>query len=137
MLTFRTSITSAVMAFITALAVALIAILFWSFHLAAGEEAAAHMNTASAETLGRLEREISQIELIVNVLSTSSSIADSNERTEIGPAIPLFKAALHELPQMDTVYVGYDNGGFLQVRPLGGGLPDSQRERLRAPVNTD
>jgi adenylate cyclase len=137
MLTFRTSITSAVMVFIAALAAALIAILFWSFQLAAREEAVAHMNTASAETLGRLQREISQIELIVNVLSTSSSIADSNERTEIGPAIPLFKAALHELPQMDTIYVGYDNGGFLQVRSLGGGLPDSQRARLRAPVNTD
>ncbi|MDB5516471.1 MAG: adenylate cyclase, partial [Tardiphaga sp.] len=41
-------------------------------------------------------------------------------------------AALLELPQMDSIYVGYDNGGWLQLRNLGQVSPE-QREQLRAP----
>jgi adenylate cyclase len=41
------------------------------------------------------------------------------------------KAALNALPQMDSVYVGYDNGGWLQVRNLDQ-VTNEQRERLRA-----
>src|SRR5262245_35684050 len=99
-LTFRTSITFAVMTFITALAGLLIFIQFWTFRLAANEAASARMDVASAESLGRLRNEISKITSLVYVLSTSSSIADSDERSEIGPAIPLFKAAVLEVPQI-------------------------------------
>jgi adenylate cyclase len=67
----------------------------------------------------------------VNVLATSSSVADSNERTETGRAIPLFKAALQELPQTDSIYAGFENGAWLQVRRIGE-LTDEQRGRLRA-----
>jgi adenylate cyclase len=133
MLTFRASITCAVMAFIAALAVLLIVVQLWSFHLAAKEVASAHMDAASAKTLGRLQDEISEITSLVRVLSTGSSIADSDDRPEAGRAIPLFKAALLEVPQMDSIYVGYDNGVWLQVRPLTD-LNDEQRSRLRAPL---
>jgi adenylate cyclase len=132
MLTFRTSITCAVMAFIAALAVLLIVIQFWTFHLAAKEAASAHMDAASAKALGRLQDEIAEITSLVRVLSTGSSIADSDDRPEAGRAIPLFKAALLEVPQMDSIYVGYDNGVWLQVRPLND-LSEEQRSRIRAP----
>jgi adenylate cyclase len=46
-------------------------------------------------------------------------------------AIPLFKAALQELPQMDSIYAGFENGAWLQVRRIGE-LNDEQREKLRA-----
>jgi adenylate cyclase len=65
------------------------------------------------------------------VLATSSSVADSSERTETGPAIPLFKAALQELRQMDSVYAGFENGAWLQVQRISE-LNDEQRTRLRA-----
>jgi adenylate cyclase len=68
---------------------------------------------------------------LVHVLATSSSVADSDDVSETSTALPLFKAALRELPQMDSIYVGFDNGGWLQVRPLSG-ANDEQRERLRA-----
>jgi adenylate cyclase len=132
--TFRTSITFAVMAFIAALAGLLIFIQFWTFRLAAKEAASARMDTASAETLGRLRNEITQVTSIVDVLSSSSSIADSDERSEIGPAIPLFKAAVLEVPQIDSIYVAYDNGGWLQMRPLYH-LNDEQRTKLKAPAD--
>jgi adenylate cyclase len=46
-------------------------------------------------------------------------------------AIPLFKAVLQELPQMDSVYAGFENGAWLQVRRISE-LNDEQRGRLRA-----
>ena len=88
MFTFRTSITLSVMAFVAVLAALLIIVQFWTFRMAAEEAASARMDAASAETLGRLRNEISQIALLVHVLSSSSSVADSDERSEVGPAIP-------------------------------------------------
>ena len=131
MLTFRTSIIWAVMAFIVALAALLIAIQDRSLRWATREAASAYMDATSTKAFGRLQTEMTAIASLVHVLSTSSSVADSNERSESGRAIPLFKAALQELPQMDSVYAGFENGAWLQVRRIDG-LNDEQRGRLRA-----
>jgi adenylate cyclase len=58
MLTFRTSITSAVTAFMVVLAVLLIAIQARALHWATKEAASAYMDATSAKALGRLEMEI-------------------------------------------------------------------------------
>jgi adenylate cyclase len=131
MFTFRTSITFAVMAFIVALTALLIAIQVRALHWATQEAASAYMDATSTKAFGRLQAELTAITSLVNVLATSSSVADSNERTETGRAIPLFKAALQELPQMDSIYAGFENGAWLQVRRIGE-LNDEQRGRLRA-----
>ena len=136
MFTFRTSITFAVMAFIFALAALLIAIQVRSLQLATQEAASAYMEATSTKVFGRLQSEITAVGSLVRVLATSSSVADSNERTEVGRAIPLFKTALRELPQMDSIYVGFETGAWLQVRRLGE-LNDEQRERLRATSGAD
>jgi adenylate cyclase len=136
MFTFRTSITFAVMAFIFALAALLIAIQVRSLHLATQEAASAYMEATSTKVFGRLQSEITAVGSLVRVLATSSSVADSNERTEVGRAIPLFKTALRELPQMDSIYVGFENGAWLQVRRLDE-LKSEQRERLRATPEAD
>src|SRR6201988_1055536 len=109
-LTFRTSITAAVMAFIIALAALLIAIQVRALHWATKEAASAYMDATSAEASGRLQTEITAIASLVRLLATSSSIAESIESTETGPAIALFKAALQELPQIDSICVGFENG---------------------------
>jgi adenylate cyclase len=134
--TFRTSITFAVMAFIVTLAALLIAIQARSMRLATQEAASAYMDATSSKVLGRLQGELATMSSLVNVLATSSSVADSNERSETGRAVPLFKAALQELPQMDSIYAGFDNGAWLQVRRITD-LTSDQRERLRAPQNAD
>jgi adenylate cyclase len=131
MLTFRTSITFAVMAFIVALAALLIAIQIRALRWATREAASAYMDATSTKAFGRLQTEITAVASLVHVLATSSSVADSNERTETGRAIPLFKAVLQELPQMDSVYAGFENGAWLQVRRISE-LNDEQRGRLRA-----
>jgi adenylate cyclase len=136
MVTFRTSITLAVMAFVVALAALLIAIQVRSLRWATNEAASAYMDAASSRALGRLHGELNAISSLVNILATSSSVADSNERSETGRAIPLFKAALREMPQMDSIYAGFGNGAWLQVRRISD-LNEDQRGRLRAPTNAD
>ncbi len=131
MVTFRTSITFAVMAFIVALAALLIAIQARALRLATQDAASSFMDATSTKAFGRLQSEITAVASLVNVLATSSSVADSNERSETGRAIPLFKAALQELPQMDSVYAGFENGAWLQVRRIEE-LNDEQRGKLRA-----
>ena len=132
MLTFRIAITAAVMAFITALTACLILIQIATFHAAAREAASAAMDAASANTLSRLEAEVSELSTLVRVLSTNPFLADSDDRSEVDGAIGLFKAALHELPLTDSLYVGYDNGCWLQVRRLDV-LDPTERQKLGAP----
>ena len=124
------------MAFVVALTALLIAIQLRSLRSATQEAASAYMDATSTKVLGRLQGELSTISSLVHVLATSSSVADSNERSETGRAIPLFKAALQELPQMDSIYAGFENGAWLQVRRISD-LTEEQRERLRAPANAD
>jgi len=132
MVTFRIAITAAVMAFITALTACLILIQAATFHAAARAAASTTMDAASANTLSRLEADVSELNALVRVLSSNPSLSDSDDRTEADDAIALFKAALHELPQADSVYVGYDNGCWLQVRRLDV-LDPAEREKLKAP----
>ncbi|MBV9529684.1 MAG: hypothetical protein JO283_01090 [Bradyrhizobium sp.] len=119
------------MAFIAALAALLIAIQAQALRWATQDAASAYMDATSSKAFGRLQTEIAAISSLVHVLATSSTVADAKEMTEIGHAIPLFKAALQEVPQMDSVYAGFDNGAWLQVRRIGE-LNDEQRDRLRA-----
>jgi len=106
------------MAFIAALAALLILIQSRTFNLTTEQAASAYMDVASEKSLGRLQSQVSEIATLVRVLASSSSLADSAERTEVDRAISLFKAALDELPQLDSVYIAYDNGCWLQVRNL-------------------
>lgn len=131
-LTFRIAITAAVMAFIAALAACLISIQIATFHAAAREAASSAMDAASANTLSRLEAQVSQLSSLIRVLSTSASLTNLDGRSENNGAIGLFKTALHEMPQADSLYVGYDNGCWLQVRRLDV-LKPSERRRLEAP----
>src|ERR1700736_1220248 len=109
MVTFRIAITAAVMAFVMALTACLVLIQVATFHTAARAAASAGMDAASANTLGRLEAEVSELNPLVRVLSSNPALADSDDRSEAGPAMVLFKAALRDLPQADSLYIGYDN----------------------------
>jgi adenylate cyclase len=129
---FRASITLAIMAFVIALAALLILIQSQILRVATRDAAAADMDAASAKAFGRLQSLASEIASVVGVLATSSSLADSTERTATGRGIPLLKEALIRLPQIESIYVGYDTGSWLQVQRLSD-LSEQQRETLRAP----
>ena len=52
------------------------------------------MDAASANTLSRLEADMSELSSFVRVLSSNPALADSEDRSEIDDAIIRFKAAL-------------------------------------------
>src|SRR5580693_9631023 len=112
MLTFRIAITAAVIAFIAALTASLVSTELATFHAVTRAAASAAMDAASANTLSRLEAEVSGLSSVVDVLSSSPSLADSDDRSEVDGAVGLFKTALRRLPQADSLYVGYDNGSW-------------------------
>ena len=132
MLTFRIAITAAVLAFVTALTVCLILIQIATFHAAARATASGAMDAASGNTLSRLKADMAELSTVVRVLSASPFLSDSEDMSETDGAVGLFKAALRELPQADSLYVGYDNGCWLQVRRLDV-LNERERELLGAP----
>ena len=134
MLTFRIAITAAVIAFITALTASLVFTELATSHAVARAAASAAMDAATKNTLGGLEAEVSGLSSVVDVLSSTPSLADSDDRSEDDSAIVLFKAALHKLPQADSFYIGYENGCWLQVRRLDT-LGRVEREKLGAPAS--
>ena len=89
MLTFRVAITAAVMTFVTALTACLIFIQIATFHAAARAAASAAMDAASANTLSRLEAEVSELNTVVRVLSSTPALADSDDRSEVGGPVGL------------------------------------------------
>ena len=88
MLTFRTSIAGAVMAFVVALAALLITIQERALRWATKDAASAYMDATSTKAFGRLQTEITSVSSLVQVLATSSSVADSNEKNRDGPRNP-------------------------------------------------
>jgi adenylate cyclase len=132
MLTFRVSLTAAVLAFVTALAACLISIQIATFHAAARSTAAAAMDAASGDTLRRIEARVAEVGVLLGVLSNARSLGVPVHRGEDDDAVVLFKSALRQVSQTDTLYVGYENGSWLQVRRLDT-LTEPEREILRAP----
>ena len=133
MLTFRIAITAAVMAFITAVVACLIFIQIATFHAAATAAASAAMDAASRNSRTQFDAELAELSATVRLLSTDPSIANSNQRSETDRAIVLFKTALQILPQTDSIYIGYDNGCWLQVRRVDT-LDPAERRKLKAPL---
>src|SRR5207248_2784446 len=114
MLTFRIAITAAVMTFITVLAACLIFIQIATFEASSRAAASAAMDAASAGTLGRLEGDISAMSSLVRILAIHPSLTDTDDRNEVDGVVALFKAVLLELPQADSIHVGYENGSWLK-----------------------
>ena len=133
LLTFRTTITLAVLVLITSLTLCLILVQYRALHAATEEAAVAYMDATTATTVVALQAELAKIGGMVRVLATNPFLADSDDRAEVGGAVGLFKTALRELPQADSFYVAYHNGSWLQVRGLAP-LDAEQRERLSAPA---
>jgi adenylate cyclase len=121
------------MAFITSLALCLIFIQYLAMRAATREAAGAYMDATTASAVNTLRAQLAQIGGLVRVLATSPFLADSDDRSEVDGAVGLFKTALRELPEVDSLYVAYDNGCWLQVRGLAT-LDQDQRANLSAPA---
>src|SRR4051794_16292246 len=132
---FRIALSIAVLGLLTILALCLIIVQNMTFHEAIRIAAAAHMDAVSAASQGQLKSQIETLSTLVRVLSYDPFLADSDQRSEAGGAVGLFKAALQEIPQADSIYVGYSNGCWLQVRRAED-LNATERRRLQVPAGT-
>ena len=127
---FRIALSIAVLGLLTTLALCLIIIQNLIFHEAIRVAATAQMDAVSAASQGQLKSHIEMLSTLVRVLSYDPFLADSDQRSEAGGAVGLFKTALREVPQADSIYVGYDNGCWLQVRSAED-LNAIERQRFR------
>src|SRR4051794_40237875 len=112
---FRIALSIAVIGLLTILALCLIFVHTLVLYEAKKIAAAAHMDAVSAASQGQLISQINTLSTLVRVLSHDPFLADSDQRSETGGAVGLFKTALQEAPQADSIYVGYDNGCWLQI----------------------
>jgi adenylate cyclase len=133
-MTFRVTLTAAVLAIVGMLAATLLYLQIYTANLATEEAAESAMDAASLRTLSLLETEIVNISKFVRTLSAAPSLADSSERSEVGRGVDLLKDVLLQWPATDSIYVGYDNGTWLQVQRLDG-MDAEQRDRLHAPAD--
>jgi adenylate cyclase len=132
---FRIALSIAVLGLLTTLALCLIVVQNLIFHEAIRISAAAYMDAVSAASQGQLKSQIGTLNTLVRVLSYDPFLADSDQRSESGGAVGLFKTALREVPQADSIYVGYNNGCWLQVRRVED-LNATERLRLQVPGGT-
>src|SRR3954454_1608384 len=132
---FRIALSVAVIGLLMTLALCLIIVQAVTLHEAKRVAAAAHMDAVSAASQGQLLSQIKTIGTLVRVLSHDPFLADSDQRSETGGVVGLFKAALQEAPQADSIYVGYNNGCWLQIRRADD-LNATERQRLQMPKQT-
>ncbi len=64
-------------------------------------------------------------------LAFTPAIRDSADPGDASPTAGLIRGNLAQWPALDSIYVGYDNGYWLQVQRLDG-LKGGQRERVLA-----
>src|SRR3954469_4893114 len=132
---FRIALSIAVLGLLTTLAFCLIIVQNLIFHEAIRISVAAYMDSVSAASQAQLKSQIGTLNTLIRVLSYDPFLADSDQRSESGGAVGLFKTALREVPQADSIYVGYDNGCWWQVRRVED-LSATERLRLQVPVGT-
>ena len=130
MATFRTTITFVLLAFTAAVAAILLIIQVMIGRLATREAATAYMDATTAHAVSRLEAQIASLSSPVRMLSMSPSVAGSDDRSEVDSVVNLFKSVESAQPLMESIYVGYESGCWLQVRHRS--PADAARLRRRA-----
>ena len=133
-MTFRLTLTASVMLIIGALAALLILVQDRTLKLATEEAATSTMDSVSARTTTLLREQIANLSRATRTLSISPSLTEPSELDVGSPATSLVKGALIQWPALDSIYVGYDDGRWLQVQRVEG-LKGEQRQRLDVPPN--
>jgi adenylate cyclase len=131
-MSFRVTLTTWVMAMIGLLAALLIFVQLRTLNIAVEAAATSTMDAASRNAVSMLQYQIEMLSRATRAVAFSPSITSSPEPDENSPSAGLLRNNLAQWPALDSFYVGYDNGHWLQVQRLEG-LKGVQRERVRAP----
>lgn len=136
MLTFRLTLTGSILLMIGALAGLLAYVQNRALDIAAETAALATMDAASNQVASAIKLHFSSIARAVNLLAVSPSVADSSVRNVADRGAVLMKRTLDDHPDLDSFYVGYDDGIWLQVQRLAG-LDSDQLKRTQVPNTAD
>ncbi|WP_234683635.1 adenylate/guanylate cyclase domain-containing protein [Bradyrhizobium monzae] len=96
------------------------------------DAATSTMDSASRATISSLQLQIEMLSRMTRALSFSPAIMDSSDPGDASPTARLMKGNLAQWPALDSIYVGYDDGYWLQVQRLDG-LSGAQRDRVGGP----
>jgi adenylate cyclase len=132
MMSFRLTLTACVMFMIGLLAALLIFVQVLTLDLVTKDAATSTMDAASRSTVSSLQLQVEMLSRMSRALSFSPAIMDSTDPGDASPAAGLIRGNLAQWPALDSIYVGYDNGYWLQVQRLDG-LMGAQRERVGGP----
>lgn len=131
-MSFRLTLTACVMAMIGALAALLLFVQVRTLDLVTEDAATSTMDAASRSSVSFLQLQIEMLSRMARALAFSPALMESATPSESSPAAGLIKGNLAQWPALDSIYVGYDNGHWLQVQRLDG-LAGSQRDRVGGP----
>jgi adenylate cyclase len=131
-MSFRLTLTACVMAMIGLLAALLIFVQIRTLDLVTEDAASSTMEAASRSTVSFLQLQIEMLSRMARALAFSPAVMESSDPGDSSPTAGLIKGNLAQWPALDSIYVGYDNGHWLQVQRLDG-LTGSQRDRVGGP----
>jgi adenylate cyclase len=114
------------------LAALLIFVQVRSLDLAVEDAATSTMDATGRNTVASLQFQVEMLSRMTRALSFSPSIMESSEPGDGSPVANLIKRNLVQWPALDSIYVGYENGYWLQVERLDG-LDGGQRDRVGGP----
>jgi adenylate cyclase len=120
------------MVIIGVLAALLVFMQIRTLDLAVEDAATSTMDAASRNTVSLLQVQIEMLSRMTRALAFSPSIMNSSEPSDASPTAGLIKGNLVQWPALDSIYVGYDNGHWLQVERLED-LGPRQRDRVGGP----
>ncbi|MET4389028.1 adenylate cyclase [Bradyrhizobium sp. F1.4.3] len=131
-MSFRLTLTASVMLMLCLLAGLLLFVQFRTLDLAVDDSATSTMEAASKNTMSLLQYQVEMLSRATRTLAFSPAIIGSDEPDEASPSAALMRNNLVQWPALDSIYVGYDNGHWLQVQRLAG-LKGEQRDRVGGP----
>jgi adenylate cyclase len=131
-MTFRLTLTACVMGMIGLLAALLIFVQIRTLDRATEDAATSTMDAASRSAVSYLQLQIEMLSRMARALAFSPAIMESSDPSDSSPSAGLIKGNLAQWPALDSIYVGYNNGHWLQVQRLEG-LKGSQRDRVGGP----
>jgi adenylate cyclase len=131
-MSFRLTLTACVMFMIGLLAALLIFVQIRTLDLVTEDAATSTMDAASRSTVSSLQLQVEMLSRMARALSFSPAVMNSSDPGDASPTAGLLKGNLTQWPAVDSIYVGYGNGHWLQVERLDG-LSGSQRDRVGGP----
>jgi adenylate cyclase len=131
-MSFRLTLTTWVMLMIGLLATLLIFVQLRTLNIAVHEAATSTMDAASKNAVSLLQYQVEMLSRATRAVAFSPNIISSPDADEDSPSADLLRSNLVQWPAMDSFYVGYDNGHWLQVQRLDK-LKGAQRDRVGGP----